>query len=184
MQVAYARSYKHQISGCEVGLVCFFCMDLFLGWQNFFIFVVWKLVVFILVFDLVVLGVVQLSVHKLEIHAHVRMIVERHDSALLDEEEDEAIVLISNNGDTIEFLLEMVFVRFGILTNHSKCLMIDAVHSFYYFLAHRFRHAVIQEFSGVAFGSWLQTHLFYCVYQGFHWYVFCFFYLFVYLWLN
>jgi len=73
------------------------------------------------------------------------MVVKRHFLALLDEEHNEPVVLVSLDGDLVEVGLKMVVICGRRLASDSDFLKVDAVHLLDNFLAHRVFKTVVKE---------------------------------------
>ena len=64
------------------------------------------------------------------------MIVEWHDCAFLNEEHDQAVVVVSFYSHFVELVLEVIAISKLIVPRNAKRVQINRVHLSNYFLAH------------------------------------------------
>ena len=79
-------------------------------------------------------SVSQLPKHELEIDAHIGVVMQWHHCALLNEEEHEAVVIVSTDCDFIQARVEMVFVEGSICALDAELLNLNRVHTLNDFL--------------------------------------------------
>ena len=126
--------------------------------KQLFILVVGELVVLVFRVQLVIGCVGQLPEHEFEIDAHVRVVVERHHGALLDEEEHQTVVIVSADGHFVKTRIKMVCIGSAAGALDTQLLNLDRVHLLDDFLAERVFQAVVQEFDIVSSPAGFHAH--------------------------
>ena len=85
--------------------------------------------------------------------------MKRHYGALLNEEEHEAIVLVSTDCDFIEARVEMIVVISATGALDTQLLDMHRVHLLHDFLTQRFSQAVVQKVNIITLFAGLNAHL-------------------------
>ena len=132
------------------------------------VFILRKLVILIFVADFIEGRVVELTEHQLEVNRHVRVVVERHNGAFFDKEEDQSVIFVPLDGHTVQPILEVITVGFRVLARDSQLLEVEAVHALDDALASRVLKRVIQKIARVSDSLRFETELPHLVYQGLH----------------
>lgn len=86
------------------------CFNDCIGFQQLLVLVIAELIVHKFPINLVKRVVAQLAEQKLEVHAHVRMVMQWHYLSLLDEEEHETVIVVRLDGNLVQRILEVVLV--------------------------------------------------------------------------
>ena len=96
------------------------------------------------------------------------MVVQGHDGALLDEEEDESVVLIRIDFDAVQIIGEVVSIFRRVRPSHAKRLDVDFIHPLDDSLTAWVVQRIIQEVARVACQLGLDTKLSNLVHESFH----------------
>lgn len=111
MHVPDGRAHKQLIALLNCHSFGLLCYNLLPAFQHLRVFILAEVVVLEFVAELVVGIVLELTEDDAEEDAHVRVVVERHASSLLDEEKHQAVVfVVLVNCYSVQLLLEVVLV--------------------------------------------------------------------------
>ena len=94
--------------------------------------------------------------------------MKRHHGALLNEEEHEAVVIVSTDFDFIEARVKMVVVSSAIGALDTQLLNLDRVHLLDNILTKRVFQAVVKKVDIVTLFAGLNAHLPHGFYKTFH----------------
>jgi len=122
VHVVQAWSDQKQVILVEYFLLRFLGPDIKFHAKDLVILIIRKLVILELVICLVIGCISQFSKHELEVHTHIWMIMDGHDSSLLDEKNYKSVVLITLDGHLVQITLEVVGVCRGVSARDSTTL--------------------------------------------------------------
>lgn len=159
VHITATRPDEQQVVAVNELLRMLFGRNFGFSFDQFIVLVVGKLIVAVFGVDLVKLLVLQGAEHELEVDRHVRVVVQRHDSALLDEEHDKTIVVISLDGHTIQISSEVVRIRLAVDAGNTQLVQVDAVHALDEAAGRWITKLMIKEVDAVARFARLNAHI-------------------------
>mmetsp|Transcript_5088 Transcript_5088/g.7735 ORF Transcript_5088/g.7735 Transcript_5088/m.7735 type:complete len:248 (-) Transcript_5088:80-823(-) len=168
VHVTLAGAHEEEVFVGHGGFPLLDDVDFGLGLEQLGVLVVGELVVLEFLIDLVELVVAELAKHQLEVHAHVRVVVQGHHGSLLDEEKHKSVVVVALNHHAIQVLLEVVRVTVLIGASDAQATEVDGAHLVNDFLAHGVHKLVVEELDLVVSGSGPDAHFLDGLNEGSH----------------
>ena len=114
------------------------------------------MVIAVLFINLIVAAIIEATKHHPEENAHIRVVMQRHLGALLNEEQDQPVVIASLDSDSIQIRLEVIRV---VRPLYSQLVKGDLVHLLHDLLATGIIIRMVQEIDAVSRQLRLHAHL-------------------------
>ena len=168
VHIAAAGPDEQQVIASDELRIVFFGRNSSLCLDKLSIFIVRQLVVAVFRLDLVVLLIFQSTEHELEVDRHIGVVVQGHLRALLDEEHDEAVVVVALDGDSVKVRLEVVRIGSRVLAGDAQLVDVDRIHALDEVHSGGVAELVVQEVDAMARLAGLDAHVLDLVSESFH----------------